>query len=490
MTRTLLSGLLVASLLGLAPAPLPAQQADLLATPIDPGTDLPDAMVPENELQPFRDLATRLSQDRSWLTPELLQKLDERSLWLSEVFDRAPQAVEVDGQLYRITLEAYGSAWRRLDPAKDRYFVYLGQEIDDRLGADRVAGFEAGSPSVFFAKDFDSIAGFGLSLSSLTEAELPAAGVGEKRQPSLAPSRTGLESGIELGQARPHVLERARPGDAALAEPSLAQRAVCPREIAPSACVAGKPTCSTTGYTPFFVLDALYIRQDHEPIGSPEIELYPMRLDLPTAAGGQTNIQTGMIFDGRTILDFAGQSVYLPDVNNKNTWYNISGGMALFPTNNGLQFSATLVDDDNQAGKLVRDGRVPLNIRLLQSSLGLIRILIAPRLDALNLINSALGLIDLIGILNNADDLFEESLGIENSVFCDVAVNQSFPYSITLTTTEWDLKGHFSCINPTCTPPPPPPSCTGSGGSCLSGSECCSGLCDTNGGILILGTCQ
>jgi hypothetical protein len=99
-----------------------------------------------------------------------------------------------------------------------------------------------------------------------------------------------------------------------------------------------------------------------------------------------------------------------------------------------------------------------------------------------------LNLLDLLGLTSNDDDLYLESLGVNNNLFCDFAIGQAFPYTFTHIGTEWEMKGHFACINPSCTPPPPPPTCGNTGVSCTSNEECCSLFCDLSG--VFIGTCM
>jgi hypothetical protein len=269
---------------------------------------------------------------------------------------------------------------------------------------------------------------------------------------------------------------------------TFAGEANCPRQIAPSTCIGGKPTCSAAGYSPYFVLDSLLVKEDHETFGSPEIDLYATRLDITPASGSpQTN--TGLIFSGRSVSDYAGQTVYLPDINNKNQWYNIGGGLALFKADGGFEFGATIVDDDKDAGKLILDGQ-QINTTAVLAAAGGIRTIYKNKkqLDALGWVSAIWGVYQTLkGVLVNNDDLYVESLGVSNSLFCESAVYQSFPHTVELNTTEWALRGHFACINPSCSPPPPP-TCASTGAACYMHDECCSAFCDTGGGVFI-GTC-
>jgi hypothetical protein len=440
---------------------------------VEPDSDTPPAVVAADRVAPFLDLASRLSLDRSWLRPDVVKALHERGLWLNEVFDGAPAVLTLDGVAYRIVLELYGAAWADFDPRSDPFLVYLTHEVDNSLGGDRVVGFEDGAQSVFFAKDLDSTAAIGVSLAGLS--------ADEALRPVRTPKARGAEqvpelgASIPLGTVRTAVLPRHVP-----MPPGPAQKAVCPRQVKPSSCSNGKPVCDTPGYTPFYVMTALKIKEDHETLGSPEIDLFPVRLDINSAAGGSTNAQTGMIFSGRTIVDFAGQSVYLPDVNDKNTWYSLGSGMALFPTNNGIEFGATLVDDDSEAGKLKIDSNKINTTRVLLWGGGIVaQGLRQKKLDESFLITVLLGLLDLLGITSNDDDLYVESLGVNNNLFCDFAIGQGFPHTFIHVATEWEMKGHFACINPSCTPPPPPPpSCGFAGEACLTDEDCCSSSCN------------
>lgn len=440
------------------------------ARPAEPDNPVPNAVVEPGRAQTLSRLARLLSEDRGWLTANVVDELAERGLWIDEVFSAAPAVLAADGVLYRVVLEAFGDAWKGFDPAADPYVVYLTHEVYGGLGPERVLGFRAGQRSVFLAPDFDTVAGVGVTLADLTPDEVAELRTG------AAPTVQPLADPIHLGPPRPRVRARVAP-EALL---SSGGNAVCPRELKPT-CSAGRPAC-TSGYTPFFTLDQLKIKEDHEPIGSPEIELYPVRVDLQSAAGGSTDIRTGLIFSGRTVTDFAGQSKYLPDVNSKNQWYTI-GSLALFPTNSATEFGATLVDDDSEAGRLKIDKEKINKVRVLQAGAGVYTVVKQEKLDRFLLFVAITALVDMLGILNNDDDLFVDSLGVANSLYCNDGINYSFPKSYALTTTEWEMKGHFSCINPSCTsspPPPPPPQCEPTGAPCIGDLDCCSFSCESN----------
>ena len=456
-------------------------------------SDTPPALAGSDRAAPFLDLASRLSLDRSWLRSDVVKSLHERGLWLNEVFAGAPTVLTLDGVAYRVVLEKYGAAWADFDPSADPFLVYLTHEIDSSLGGDRVVGFQEGAQSIFFAHDLDAIAAIGVSLAGLSPDE--ARPLGDKPKAANA-DQPGVS--IPLGALRKAVLPRQVP-----LPPPLGSKAVCPRQVKPSSCSSGKPVCDTAGYTPFYVMSAIKIKEDHETLGSPEIDLFPVRLDINSASGGSTNAQTGMIFSGRTIVDFAGQSVYLPDVNDKNVWYSLGQGMALFPTNNGVEFGATLVDDDSEAGKLKIDSSKINTTKVLLWGGSVVQAYRQKKIDEFFLFTALLNLLDLLGITSNDDDLYVESLGVNNNLFCDFAIGQGFPYTFTQVATEWEMKGHFACINPSCTPPPPPPpSCGSPGAACAGDEECCSFSCDTSGGVFasvndpdghklqILGTCN
>jgi hypothetical protein len=458
-----------------------ARKIDRLSTPRTP----PRIAAEEERLTPLFDLASELSRDRSWLTSHVVSKLHERALWLNEVFAGAPALLNVDGTYYRLVLEKDGQ-WKGFAESSP-YLVYLAPEISNRMGKDRVEGFSDGSPSILSAEDVAALPAIGISLVELPASEAKQILAGSKSSGPLdGQSVVELGDPVSLGSVRSSVLDRPQP------KPLMfANKAECPRQVAPSACFGGKPTCSTPGYSPYFVLDSLLVKEDHETFGSPEIDLYPTRLDITPASGSpQTN--TGLIFDGRWVSDYAGQTVYLPDVNDKNQWYAIGGGLALFKSDGGFDFGATIVDDDKDAGKLILDG-AQLNTTAVLAAAGGIRTIIKTQktLDKLGWVSAIWGVYQsLKGVLVNNDDLYVESLGVSNSLFCESAVNEAFPHTVELNTTEWALRGHFACINPSCTPaPPPPPVCASTGEGCFAHDECCSAFCQGIDEGAIVGTC-
>src|SRR5262249_44574023 len=130
----------------------------------------------------------------------------------------------------------------------------------------------------------------------------------------------------------------------------------CPYLSAPTACSSGGvPICSSGSASPFFVLTRLMIKTDHEGLfkGNPEAELFPLRVNPASPIGGSSDVRTNWIFSGRYVTDLAGRSVYLPNVNNNDQWYAVSGdGLALFPARLSNAWVGTLVENDDDAGLL------------------------------------------------------------------------------------------------------------------------------------------
>jgi hypothetical protein len=129
--------------------------------------------------------------------------------------------------------------------------------------------------------------------------------------------------------------------------------------------------------------------------------------------------------------------------------------VALLSTNMASQFAGLMVEDDGQAGKL-ETSNTNLNLsQLLDSGFQIFQDI--RNMDRFELIKDAFNLLDLLGFLNNDDDLFQPSLGATNSLFCNNALGGPFPRVFTLTSNEWEMQGYFACVNANCTPPPPPP---------------------------------
>ncbi|HVR97459.1 MAG TPA: hypothetical protein VMW27_12645 [Thermoanaerobaculia bacterium] len=289
-------------------------------------------------------------------------------------------------------------------------------------------------------EDLEKTAAIGLSLKEITPAERPARGA----------RVAGIDQPIRLGKVAPR-FRSTNPIDIGAV---VNRKDSCLPESAPTSCSAGVPVCSSPNASPYFVLTSVRIKTDHEDSfsGNPEIELYPLRVNPYSPAGGSSDVRTNWIFDGRTVADGAGRSRYLPDVNNNNTWYSISGGgLELFPSQASNEWVATLIEDDDTKGrlKISRDKYNPFKKRDYTT---------VPfySFDYFDLFQVSLGFILSLDILSDSDDLYVQSLEVSNATFCSEALGQYFPYTMLFDSSEWSLQGYFACVDPTCVPPPPP----------------------------------
>jgi hypothetical protein len=157
----------------------------------------------------------------------------------------------------------------------------------------------------------------------------------------------------------------------------------------------------------------------------------------------------------------AGRSVYLPDVNNNNQWYTVSGdGLALFPANLSNAWVATLVENDDDTGllELDRNRTNPIKTQFTYDS--------TKQFDFFDLLKGVAQLVLTLAFQSDSDDLWIPSLEVNNSRFCSEGLGQPYPYNFFLDADEWAMQGHFACIDPTCVPPPFGGG-GGGGGSCL-----------------------
>jgi hypothetical protein len=465
-----------------------------------PATDAP-AVLEEDRLAPVSRLAKLLSRERAWLTPETLKELDKRALGLDELFEQAPRYVSVDDATYRIKLEKVGDGWGDFVAGRDPFVVFLTHEVYDGLGKDQALGYQNGEEMILFASDFKKLPAIALTFFQLTQEERPAAG---ERVVDLCAKQS-----IALGKARAALA--AKPDGLNFARPVHAAKDVCQPEVAPTACNGIQLVCPAT-YQPYFVLSGLRVFENHEGCcfhGDPEIEIYPLRIDSVTGAGGQPNVTTQFVFSGRNIVDVAGRTRWLPDVDDGGALYSMN--VALLSTNMTSQFAGLMVEDDGEAGKL-ETSNTNINVsQLLDAGFQIFQDI--RNMDRFELLKDSFSLIDLLGLLNNDDDMFQPSLGATNSLFCNNALGGSFPRVFTLSSNEWEMQGYFACVNANCVPPPPPPpvcdpvdeqNCWNSGGSwdastCSCNAGCnptseevnnCINCCSVNGSYWDYNTCS
>jgi hypothetical protein len=402
------------------------------------GKQDPPGVLNNAKIDSVRQLALHLSSDRSWLTKDVFKALNTMSVRVDELFSEAPQFVEVDQRLYRLVLEKVGPGWQGFNPRSSAYLIFLDHETFDGLGENYALAFQNGKERTVTEGDIEKTAAIGLSLKGATPDEGPV------NRRSIAK----LEQPIRLGKFQPRFRSTG-----AIDIGAIMARKSCATELAPASCNGGVPACSSSTASPYFVLTSLLIKQDHEGTfkGNPEIELYPLRINPSSPYGGSVDVRTNWIFSGRTVTDIAGRSRYLPDVQNNNTWYSVSGGLALFPSNLSNEWAATLIENDDTTGKLEidRDKYNPVKTRDAMVKLY--------PFDLFDFLKDLANLIWTLGFLSDSDDLYVQSLEVSNQTFCTEALGQYFPYNVTFDSTEWSLRGYYSCIDPACVPPPPPP---------------------------------
>ncbi|MCH9646647.1 MAG: hypothetical protein K0U98_00335 [Deltaproteobacteria bacterium] len=416
-----------------------AQQLGVTNGPVEE-TD-PEGLLERQHMGALVDLATRLSQNRSWLTGEALESLDRKSLSLDEVFSQAPEFLSWENKAFRVKIEKIGDLWKRFDPKVDPFVVFINHEVYDGLGEDSALAFQDGAETVIFERDLESLPAVALTLD---EDNRPVTGL----QPLDAP--------IALGAARLQVRREPAPAPSLTSASgallhNLPSGNSCAPELAPTSCAGGVPVC-TAGYDPFFVLKNVMIKVDHESWarGKPEIELFPLNLDSLSPSGG-TSATTPWLFKGQQVLDLAGRSRYLQDVNNEYTRYEITGGLAISPLILGNEWNATLVEDDNDPGVLRVSGAQPNHTRIFNSTVNIITEVRGMNRFWMVIRNIGQILIDIIPFFNNDDDLFQPSLGLTNNLFCSSGIGQPFPRIYTLPSVEWEIQGYFACVNPSCT---------------------------------------
>jgi hypothetical protein len=417
------------------------------------GKEDPQGLLNQQSLDSVRGLAAKLSSDRSWLTREVLDGLNSMSVHLDEVFAAAPKFVEVDEKLYRLVLEKVGDGWQDFNPKSSRYLVFLNHEVYDGLGENYALGFEKGKERVLVEEDVTKVASIGLTLRGITPDEKPKGRQGV----------VGIHSPIELGKVQARLRG---PIDQKLSSllSGVQASTSCSYLSAPVACSSsGVPVCSSGSASPFFVLTKLMIKTDHEGAfkGDPETELFPLRLNLASPIGGSSNVRTNWIFSGRYVTDLAGRSVYLPDVENNNQWYTVSGdGLALFPANLSNAWVGTLVENDDDTGllELNRDRTNPVKGQFTYDS--------TKKFDYFDLLWNAFQFVITLAFQSDSDDLWVESLEVANSRFCSGGLGEPYPYNFLFDAQEWAMQGHFACIDPTCVPDP-------CGGDPCCGDPCC-----------------
>lgn len=447
-----------------APASLGEDQALQMSVG---GTDDPPGLLSESQLGSLKALGARLSADRGWLRPEIFAMLGHQDLYLDEIFTDAPEMVRFGSDLYRIQIEKVGPMWDGFDAENDPYFVFLTHEVFDEIGQDRALAFYQGDETVIFESDFYETPALAIALVKLARGQSTK---GLERVVSLEASFDlgAAELRLPLDRIPPH-LPQVLGIDRQLEQLGIATQNLapanntsCTQSVAPASCSGSVPVCGA-GYAPYFVLTNLMIKTDREGCcfkGNSDIELFPLRIDVASQLGSNTTASTNLIFDGRSVVDMSGRSRFLPDVNNVGSWYTVTNGVAIFPVDKGLEWSALLVENDDDTGVL-RVNATRINVTKLYRNVNQIvqDIREMDRNFLAILINAVKVILDIIGLFNDGDDLYQQSIGVANNLFCADGLGQGLK-TYHLTSNEWELKGYFACVNPSC----PDPGTGGGGG--------------------------
>lgn len=402
----------------------------------------PAGLVTSENLLSLRELAAGLSRDDAWLSPEALRALDVRHVALGELFSKTPSLVNIQGKPYRIVLEKVGVSWEGFRPGNP-FLLYLTHEVFDEYGPDIALGYRGGVETLLTAAELNAAPAIALTL--------------KESDPVPADIRVrSIEEPVVIGPVRP-AQDVARIGEP---EMQIAYTESCSPQFAPTSCTwDGVPVCPS-GSAPYFVLSSLMIKTDREGDlrGNPEIELFPLRLDSVSYYGGVDEAITDWQFDGRYVRDLAGQSRYLPNVQNNYVWYSISGGLAIFPSSLGKEWSATLVEQDDEPGRLKVKATQINATKIFKRVVNIVETVYDVReVQYFQLIYGVARLVlDIIKMFNDGDEIYQESLGISNELFCNDGLGQAFPRNFYLDSQEWALQGYFACVNPSCVPPPPP----------------------------------
>jgi len=409
--------------------------------------DRPGILTSKLELNQISIMAKKLSSDRRWLTKEVLFALDQLSLRVDELFSEAPRFIMKDDVSYEIKLEKVGDLWAKFDPKSDPYIVFLAHEIYNGLGEQQALGFQDGmqlSLTEFDLKEFPAIA-ITMQKTDITN---------QPNQRNISQSQ--FNQPIQLGRLQIALDRSQNKVDRTnfdIGIPSKQTRNQCQPITGVSACTSQAQAICSNGGNAHFIIDELRIKTEREgPFkGAPEFELYPLALN-GTITAPPANASTPLIFDGRFVIDAAGRSIYLPDVNNKNTNFDINNGLALPPFTFTDQLSIVAVEDDSVAGEL-RPTTSSLTTAVFSNAPGVISVILADEFDLLKFFKEFAELVAGIFSSDN-DDVFNDAIGITNTLMCNAGLSNGAPIreSIVLDVDEWRLKGSFACIDITCDP--------------------------------------
>lgn len=406
------------------------------------------SIVDESELPAFSELAKSLSADASWLTPETLDELEAINLNLSEVFEGMPNLLSKDGAFYTIRLEKIGD-WSAFS---GEYVVYFTHETWQPMNPERALGFINGKRKHFTEEELGAYPAIAIAMQQ-TDPDTyhhfePLDYVGQI---------VAFDKVDEAGVAEPFLInpigeyfpelrsnlrissERNWKGQEQL------DKATCIKTV--QSCTNGKPGCANS----YFFLTGIKIKQDHEGLfkGGPEVDLFVQAPGVASSGTFSRYPTTNFIFSGRYVNDASSRTVYLPNVRDINKWYSISnGGVALFSTSTGNEWPLTLIENDTTAGEMNfgSDQQFKKKVFKEATSYVLKNFFCAsdPFLAAAKF---------LIGVFwDKGDDLFKDTIAITDDLLCSSGIGGTSPRIMTLTTSEWEIKGYLGCLDTSCTP--------------------------------------
>ncbi len=459
---------------GAKPNPLASPTSE--KRPVEVGdpdaADDPPGLIANDRVEGVSRLAAWLSREDRWLTHEVIDTLDQLSLRLDEVFETAPRYFSLNGLLYEIKIDSVGDAWAGFDPEEDAYVVFITQELYSGLGTDHVLAYVGGKEEILTVEKLGRVPALGLAVSKVS---------------SRAAIEKNLLTATELGE--PVALGRPRLAiDRAAPDPGHDVPSKCFLTQTPDLCLASLAFCPA-GTEPFFILTGVQIFDDHESSarGKPEIEIFPFSRDTVPGDPFDDPPRTHLIFDGRYVTDKFGRSVYLPDVNKKDRWYDVSNFAMLplmFDPLNPAQVAegagtwvASMVEDDDRRGILETDFAGSVTARIFRD-VGANQSFVE-RIPFLNLRILRPGIIRGLFrsfIFDRGDDFFEP-IGFTPEVMCRDGLLGD---PVIIPGDDWELRGTFRCAR-SCGGPPPPScnstqcanSCGGPGqGFCTAGGQC------------------
>lgn len=401
------------------------------------------------ELEPFEDFAQQASENPNWLYGNTLDTLDDMSLHLDEVFVGMPRLFLKQGEFFQVQLEKVGTNWKDFSGKSD-LVIYFTHESYLPEDTQTVLGYLNGKRQMFTEEQLGLYPTLALAVKEVDFAQAYGLDPGQFEHKETEITRIS-DFGEEtftiqpLGSALPDLVP------ALHLSPERQEFAMSHASAnfcvsAPTSCSGGRPSCSNS----YFFLTKVKIKKDHEGMfkGNPEIDLFIGNSDPDQGYSSSSEITTKYIFSGRYVNDEAGNSVYLPDINNKNTWYTINGGAALFPTDLGDVWPLLLVEDDSGAGVLREDANKRNDVRvfIFEASYSIASLLIGST-KYLKVLKKV-----VTWLWDPGDDLFQDSIGPSNDLFCNESISSGSPNTLHLTSDEWEIQGYVGCVDYSCTP--------------------------------------